>query len=98
MLVHVTSRFQTGSRAPMMMLMPSKSLAKAIERAETWPPEVQDALARLAEEMDEEMRAGPYLPTPEELDGIDRGLEAARAGRFATEAEIQAIFAPHHQA
>lgn len=82
----------------MMMCMPSKSLAKALERAKTWPPEVQDALARLAEELDAELRAGPYIPTSAELDGIDRGLEAARAGRFATEAEIQAILAPRRPA
>ena len=80
--------------APML----SKSLMKTLERAETWPVEVQDALARMAEELDEELRAGLYRASPEELAGINRGLEAARAGRFATGAEIQAIFAKHHQA
>ena len=78
--------------------MPSKSLAKALERADTWPPEVQDALARLAEELDAEWRAGAYRPTPEELAGIDRGIESARAGRFATDMDIEAIFARHRPA
>ncbi|HYF07229.1 MAG TPA: hypothetical protein VD970_06380 [Acetobacteraceae bacterium] len=54
---------------PIMGRMPSKSLAKALERAETWPLEVQDALARIAEELDEEMRAGLYLPTGRDRPG-----------------------------
>ena len=33
--------------------------------------------------------------TPEELEGIDRGLEDARNGRFVTDAEVDAVFAKY---
>ena len=62
------------------------------------PAQMGEFDANLAEEMDEEVRAGAYIPTADELAGIDRGLEAARAGRFAAEADIQAIFAKHRPA
>ena len=35
-------------------------------------------------------RAGVYYTTPEELEGIDRGLRDADAGRFASEAQVEA--------
>ena len=34
-----------------------------------------------------------YEPTPEELAGIDRGLRAAAEGRFATDQQVEAVFA-----
>jgi hypothetical protein len=36
--------------------------------------------------------ARTYTPTPEELEGIDRGLEDAREGRFATNDQIEELF------
>jgi hypothetical protein len=36
---------------------------------------------------------GNYEPTPSELAGIDRGLADAEAGRFASDAEVEAAFA-----
>ena len=36
---------------------------------------------------------GEYVPTPEELAGIDRGIRAAEDGRFATTEEVEATFA-----
>jgi predicted transcriptional regulator len=35
----------------------------------------------------------PYRATAKELEGIDRGLKAAREGRFATDEEVKAILA-----
>ena len=34
-----------------------------------------------------------YHPTPEELEGIDRGLRDAEQGRYATNEEVEAAFA-----
>jgi predicted transcriptional regulator len=42
--------------------------------------------------------AGAYRATPEELAGIDRGLKAAREGRFATDEQIEALFKKHRPA
>lgn len=43
-------------------------------------------------------KSGVYHATPEELSGIDRGLKAAREGRFATDEEVEAVFARHRRA
>jgi predicted transcriptional regulator len=34
-----------------------------------------------------------YEATPEELEGIDRGLRDVAEGRFATDEEVEAVFA-----
>jgi predicted transcriptional regulator len=38
---------------------------------------------------------GLYKATTEELEGIDRGLKAAREGRFASDEEVAAVLAKH---
>jgi predicted transcriptional regulator len=73
--------------------MTSKALKEAIRRAETWPEEAQEQLAEIAFEIDAELKGGTYRATPEELAGIDRGLKAAREGRFAPDEEVEAVFA-----
>src|SRR3954471_15743005 len=73
--------------------MKTKKLTEVLERVEAWPPEVQNELADLALELDAEVRDGVYQPTPEELAGIDRGLRAAAEGRFATDQQVEAVFA-----
>jgi predicted transcriptional regulator len=75
--------------------MTIKVLKDAIERAETWPDEAQAELAAIALEIDASLREGVYHATREEFEGIDRGLRAVREGRFATDAEVEAVFAKH---
>ena len=77
--------------------MSSKALKEALRRAETWPEVAQEELAEIALEIDASLKAGTYQATPEELEGIDRGLEAARRGRFASDAEVEAIIAKHRR-
>jgi predicted transcriptional regulator len=48
---------------------------------------------RIAQDIDAELKGQVYVPTPEELEGIDRGLRDAAEGRFATEDEVEAVFA-----
>jgi hypothetical protein len=81
-----------------MNCMTTKALEEAIRRAETWPAEAQEQLAEIAFEIDAELRGGVYHATPEELAGIDRGLKAAREGRFATDQEVEAVLAKHRRA
>ena len=72
--------------------MKSKQLTEVLQRVETWPAQAQDELARVAVEMEAEIK-GVYHASPEELAGIDRGLRAADAGRFVTDDEVEAVFA-----
>ncbi len=62
--------------------MTVKVLKEAIRRAESWPQEAQEELAEIALEIDARLKGSEYSATPEELAGIDRGLKAAREGRF----------------
>jgi predicted transcriptional regulator len=61
-----------------------------MQKIESWPEEAQEELAAIAREMDEGLRGGIYHASKEELAGIDRGLKAAREGRFATDEDVEA--------
>lgn len=78
--------------------MTAKALKDTLLRVETWPEHAQDMLAEFALEIDLEMREGKYHATPAELAGIDRGLKAAREGRFATDEQVEAVIAKHRPA
>jgi predicted transcriptional regulator len=73
--------------------MKTKRLTQALERVEAWPADAQDALADIARDIDASLTRGEYVPTPEELAGIDRGLRDAEAGHFATEEQVDAALA-----
>ena len=75
----------------------NKSLTDLLERARSWPEGAQEELEQVAREIEAELRGGTYHATPEELAGIDRGLRAAEAGQFATDAEVEAVFAKHRR-
>ena len=77
--------------------MAAKVLRDVLERAETWPEEVQAELAEIALGIDASLKGGKYHATAEELAGIDRGIKAAREGRFATDEEVAAVFAKHRR-
>ena len=78
--------------------MTAKTLKNALQRVEAWPEHAQDMLAELALEIDQELREGNIFATPAELAGIDRGLKAAREGRFATDDQVEAVIAKHRPA
>ena len=78
--------------------MTARVLKEVLERVETWPEEAQEELAEIAREIDAGLKGGAYRATPEELAGIDRGLEAARDGRFATDEQVEAILRKHSRA
>jgi predicted transcriptional regulator len=73
--------------------MKTKSLADVLERVESWPAEAQNELAQIALDIDAGLSDELYEPTDEELAGIDRGIRAAEEGRFATEEQVEAVFA-----
>jgi predicted transcriptional regulator len=73
--------------------MKTKRLTQALERVEDWPAQWQDQLADIALDIESRLKDGVYYPTAEELEGIDKGLNDAEQGRFATEEEVEAAFA-----
>ena len=73
--------------------MKTKQLTEILERVEAWPPEVQNELAEFALELEAGVKQVEYQPTSEELAGIDRGLRAAAEGRFASDSQVEAVFA-----
>jgi hypothetical protein len=64
---------------------------KLLEEVETWPPEDQEELVEYAREI-RGRRRGIYRLNDDERAGIERGLADMRAGRFATDEQIAAIF------
>lgn len=77
--------------------MISRALADALIRAASRPTEARAELPAYAEEIEDGLVAGTYHPTESELAGIDRGLADARAGRFATDRQVAAVFARHRR-
>jgi predicted transcriptional regulator len=78
--------------------MTVKNLRDVLQRAEAWPEAAQAELAEIAREIDAEIGAGDYEATPAELSGIDRGLKAAREGRFAPSGQVEELFRKHRPA
>ena len=68
----------------------TKKLKELLDRAQDWPEAAQEELFAAAQEI--EAGQGEYNATPEELEGIDKGVRTADAGRFATRAEMEALF------
>lgn len=71
--------------------MISKPLEEVLKRASSWPEDVQEEFAKVALEVDRNLGSETCHATSEELDGIDRGLADADAGRFAASSVVDAI-------
>jgi hypothetical protein len=78
--------------------MTSRTLKEVMQRVETWPEAPQEELADIALQIEAELKGGVYHASPEELAGIDRGVNAARERRFATDEQVDAVFAKHRRA
>jgi predicted transcriptional regulator len=72
--------------------MTTKILRDALRHVEAWPEAAQVELAEIALEIEAGLASGTYHATPKELEGIDRGLKAAREGRFATDDQVKQVF------
>jgi hypothetical protein len=89
-----TARRHTGHLCPSSKIayipaVKTKRLTDVLERVENWPAEWQEQLADIAYDIDGQIKDGVYYPTPEELEGIDRGLR----DRLATDEEVEQAFA-----
>lgn len=74
----------------MFMAMAAK-LKEILEKAESWPREDREELFDLAREI-ESRRSGVYRLSDDERKAIEQGMADARARRFASDQNINAIF------
>ncbi len=70
----------------------TKSLETLMERAASWPDEAQAELLRFMIDT-EAKHFGVYRLTDEERTAVRKGLDDARAGRFASDEEMAEMFA-----
>jgi predicted transcriptional regulator len=77
--------------------MVAKALKDILTRVESWPEPAQEEAAASLQAIEEELRE-PYQLTDADKEAIDRGLEAARKGEFATDQEVEAVFAKYRPA
>jgi hypothetical protein len=70
----------------------TKTLKDLLERAESWPKEAQEELVELGHEIEGEIK-GEYHATRDELAGVDRGIDAANAGKFASQTQVEQVLA-----
>ncbi|MEA2907278.1 MAG: hypothetical protein QOI12_4665 [Alphaproteobacteria bacterium] len=69
----------------------NKKLESLLELASTWPEEAQGELMRVITDI-ETRHFGVYRLSDEERAGVRQGLEDMRAGKFATDEEVAAVF------
>jgi len=75
--------------------MDNDRIHSLLERIKDWPSAAQDELEQVALEIEAELGAGAYRPSPDELRGIDRGLLDADQKKFATDEKVEATFAKY---
>jgi hypothetical protein len=78
--------------------MIKKEIDAILERMAALPQDAREELARIAREIEAELRGGTYRATPQEPRGIDRGPHDAAEGKFASVKEVEAVFAKHRRA
>jgi hypothetical protein len=68
------------------------TLSDLFERAESWPQAAKDELLRVASEIEKE-KVGVYVVSKAEREAIDAGLQDVKNGSFASDAEMEILFA-----
>jgi predicted transcriptional regulator len=71
--------------------MTREGLAFLLERVSTWPEEAQDELLKSMADIESRYDV-VYRLTDEEREAVQRGLADMRAGRFATDEAVAALF------
>ena len=68
-----------------------------LERAQSWPEAAQEHAIDLLLALEKGYSADPYELTEEDKAAIDRGLEDARQGRFASDEQVKELFSRYRQ-
>lgn len=71
--------------------MLSKDLREILKHVETWPEAAPEQAVASLQALEHELNA-LYELTEADKKAIDRGLEDARKGNFATDEEVEAVF------
>lgn len=74
----------------------TKTLEALMERAASWPDEAQAELVRFMIDT-EAKHFGVYRLTDDERAAIQRGLDDAKHGRFATDEEVAELFSRYRR-
>jgi len=74
----------------------TKLLDQAIAVARRLPPDDQDDIARAIMQLAGADEAAPVPLSPEEKEAIAKSKAAAERGEFATDEEVQAVWAKHN--
>ena len=69
------------------------TLSDILERAESWPKEIQEQLIAFAKDLDSQYKNGVYILSPEEREAVEEGLAQFERGEFVTEEEMEKVFA-----
>lgn len=72
----------------------SPRLARAIEVAESWPEDRQNAAAEVLEEM-QAFGNEPFQLTAEDRADLEQAIEEMRRGEYASDADVEAMFRRH---
>jgi predicted transcriptional regulator len=89
-----TELLDIGSSQPYLQTV-TKLLDEAFEAVRRLPPRDQDEIARAIFQLAGADLTGPVPLSPEEREAIDCSQAAAARGEFATDEEIQAIWAKY---
>ena len=72
--------------------MTKEQIEAIFERVRAWPTDRQEEAASLLLALEEEP-GGVYVLSDDEREGVERGLDDVRQGRFASDEEMAALFA-----
>jgi hypothetical protein len=72
----------------------SPGTKKLLEQVTSWPEEDQEELAEVAREI-ESRRTGVYQLSDDERIAVRKGMDAARNGDFAPDAEMEEFYRLH---
>jgi hypothetical protein len=78
--------------------MTTKDLKSLLDRVQAWPEEAQDELLDVANQIERELQNREYLAAQEELRIIDAAMNSIDRGEFATDAEVETVFAKFRSA
>ena len=74
--------------------MTKDQIDAVLDRVHSWPKSRQEDAVRILLAM-EAQAAAPYVLDAEERADLEAALDEAARGEFATEAEVEAVFARH---
>jgi hypothetical protein len=72
--------------------MTRAGLEELLERVSAWPEEAQEELAVFIADVEARHSSSDYELTAEDLAALDRSLADVKAGRFAPDGAIEALF------